>query len=215
MTLLDTLDEVDWAKLSHAYGPATDVPGLLRTLIDPATTRSERKKVQSVLYGNIIHQGTVWSASSKVVPFFVEILLDRSLDLELRRFALQYVRDLSVGEDIEPGQLDPDDYFADVEDPGTWREQDRGTERESEEVLEQMIRVWCKACYEAVESSVPRLVPLLEDPDDELCFDVIDLFAAFPRRAGDTLPALRRLAEDPEADAERRESASETIALLD
>jgi hypothetical protein len=171
--------------------------------------------VQIALYGNVLHQGTVWSASSKVVPFFVEILLDGSIDIELRRFALEYVLDLSVGEDIESGEFDPDEYFADIEDPGTWREEDRGTAREDEEVLAQMVRVWAKACYEAVEARVPQLLPLLEDPDDDLCFKVIGLLAAFPRCANHTVPALRRLAKNPEADSERRESARETIALLD
>lgn len=37
MALLDGLDEVDWGSLHHAYGPATDVPGLLRALVDPAS----------------------------------------------------------------------------------------------------------------------------------------------------------------------------------
>jgi len=27
LTMLDGLDEIDWSKLKHAYGPATDVPG--------------------------------------------------------------------------------------------------------------------------------------------------------------------------------------------
>ena len=183
MALLVGLDDVDWSKLSHAYGPATDVPELLRALIDPATTTAERKRVQRALYGNVIHQGTVWSASSRVVPFFVEIVMDASVDIELRRFSLQYIVDLSVWEDMEAFAFDPDDYFADVEDPGTWREEDRGTERESDDVLQQMVRVWAKACYEAVEASVPRLLPLLQERDDELVSTVRRLLAAFPRCA--------------------------------
>ena len=33
--MLDGLDAVDWSALAHAYGPAADVPGLLRALLDP------------------------------------------------------------------------------------------------------------------------------------------------------------------------------------
>jgi hypothetical protein len=213
MALLDCLDDIDWAKLSHAYGPATDVPGLLRALVDPATTVKERKRLQSALYGNVVHQGTVWSSSSKVVPFFVGIAIDGSIDIELRRFALQYILDLSVDENIEPGDFDPDEYFADVEDPGTWREEDRGTE--DDKVLEQMVWVWAKACYEAVEARVPELLRLVEDPDDDLCFKVLGLLAAFPRCASQTVPALRTLVKNPDADSERRDAAAETIALLE
>lgn len=32
MALLDGLEKVDWSKLHHAYGPAIDVPALLRAV---------------------------------------------------------------------------------------------------------------------------------------------------------------------------------------
>ena len=28
------IDDIDWSKLEHAHGPATDVPALLRALLD-------------------------------------------------------------------------------------------------------------------------------------------------------------------------------------
>jgi hypothetical protein len=37
---LDGLDQVDWAGLEHAYGPATDVPEMLRELADDRPTSS-------------------------------------------------------------------------------------------------------------------------------------------------------------------------------
>ena len=112
MALLEGLDAIDWAKLSHAYGPATDVPDLLRALVH---RKEARERVQHELYGNVIHQGTVWSASSKVVPFFVEILTDGPPDRELRRFCLKYLSDLAGPEAMDsfPSRFDPDDCFAD------------------------------------------------------------------------------------------------------
>jgi hypothetical protein len=218
MALLDRLDEVDWTKVSHAYGPATDVPELLRALVDPDTTDAEHARVRHALYGNLIHQGTVWSASSKAVPFFVEIVMDDSLAIEIRRFALRYLCDLTIGEEIDElvnlGEFDPDEYFANARDPGTWREEDRLRE-EDEEALEQMVRVWAKDCYEAAEANLPRLLPLLEGPNDDLCFTLINLVAAFPRCANHTIPALRSLENDPQVDSERREAVAETLPLLD
>lgn len=78
---------------------------------------------------------------------------------------------------------------------------------------------WCgsrpKACYEAVEATVPQLLRLVEDPDDDLCFKVLGLLAAFPRCASQTVPALRALVENPDTHSERRDAAAETIALLE
>lgn len=33
--MLENLDKINWAELSHAYRPANDVPGLLRQLASP------------------------------------------------------------------------------------------------------------------------------------------------------------------------------------
>ncbi len=37
--MLDGLDDVPWDRLHHAYGAASDVPGLLRELAAPASRR--------------------------------------------------------------------------------------------------------------------------------------------------------------------------------
>lgn len=70
--MLEGLDAVDWASLTHAYGEATDVPGLLRSLLssDPKV----REDAVYELFGNIWHQGTVYSASVAAVPFLYELL---------------------------------------------------------------------------------------------------------------------------------------------
>jgi hypothetical protein len=71
--MLDGLDSVDWASITHAYGEATDVPGLLRSLLsaDPKV----REETVYELFGNIWHQGTVYPASAAAVPFLYELLM--------------------------------------------------------------------------------------------------------------------------------------------
>src|SRR3954447_8244875 len=71
---LDGLDAIDWAGLEHAYGPATDVPGLLRELLvaDPG----RRDKTHWTLYGNIFHQGSRYAASAHAVPFLLALAAD-------------------------------------------------------------------------------------------------------------------------------------------
>ena len=69
--MLEQLDEVAWASLSHAYGSAEDVPDLLRALASP--DRARRERARSELYSNIFHQGTRWEATSYAVPFLLEL----------------------------------------------------------------------------------------------------------------------------------------------
>ena len=68
------LDEIRWDELTHAYGNASDVPGLLRQLAasDPATV----SPALGALFGNIWHQGTVYQATAPAVPFLLELVAD-------------------------------------------------------------------------------------------------------------------------------------------
>lgn len=71
--MLDRLAEIPWKRLRHAFGPAEDVPELLRAL---ETAAAELKGEQSPLWhlcGNIWHQGTVYEATSHAVPFLIEL----------------------------------------------------------------------------------------------------------------------------------------------
>ncbi|MFC3897601.1 hypothetical protein ACFOWZ_39510 [Lentzea rhizosphaerae] len=70
--VLNGLDQVDWARLTHAYGPADDVPDQIRDLVSPDCER--RRKALWALNGNIYHQGTVYEATAHAVPFLLEVL---------------------------------------------------------------------------------------------------------------------------------------------
>ncbi len=70
--MFDGLDDIDWAALTHAYGSAADVPGLLRARAsnDPAVA----EEADGEFFGNIWHQGTVYEATAYAVPYLVELL---------------------------------------------------------------------------------------------------------------------------------------------
>ncbi|BCB91162.1 hypothetical protein Psuf_084750 [Phytohabitans suffuscus] len=72
--MLERLHDVDWARITHAYGPATDVPDLIEDLC--ATDPDRREKARWQLYGNIFHQGTRYEATAYAVPFLLEVLAD-------------------------------------------------------------------------------------------------------------------------------------------
>jgi len=71
--MLDRLDDIPWKRLTHAYGPAEDVPDLLRSLrTAPAEMTGEQSPLWH-LFGNIWHQGTVYEATAYAVPFLIEL----------------------------------------------------------------------------------------------------------------------------------------------
>jgi hypothetical protein len=69
------LDDVDWAGLRHAYGPAGDTPGLLRALVSESPAKREHAVHE--LYGNIFHQGSRYEATAHAVPFLAGLALIR------------------------------------------------------------------------------------------------------------------------------------------
>lgn len=70
--MLEGLDQIAWADLNHAYGSAKDVPDLLRTLCSPDPQL--RRSAHQVLHNALIEQGTIYQATSNIVPFLLEIL---------------------------------------------------------------------------------------------------------------------------------------------
>ncbi|MFB9838204.1 hypothetical protein [Actinoallomurus acaciae] len=68
--MLDGLDDVEWSELSHAYGDAGDVPGLLRRA---ASGGDATEEAFSEIIGCLFHQGTVYSATVAAVPFLTEL----------------------------------------------------------------------------------------------------------------------------------------------
>ncbi|MFE3459926.1 hypothetical protein ACFXKD_20470 [Nocardiopsis aegyptia] len=62
---LSGLDEIDWAALHHAYGPATDVPDMLRGLA------SGDAKAMADFVGAVHHQGDVYDSTVAAVPFLL------------------------------------------------------------------------------------------------------------------------------------------------
>ncbi|WP_424918134.1 HEAT repeat domain-containing protein [Streptomyces sp. wa1064] len=132
------LDAQPWASYTHAYGSAEDVPGCLRALAGDDDAAAE--EAQSELYGSILHQGSVYEASAKAVPF-------------LARIAAAGIRTadalLLIG-GIAEGGTDPDPGPNPGPDPAG-----SGAVRESDEV----------ACRRAVVAQLPLLLASVEHQD--------------------------------------------------
>jgi hypothetical protein len=70
--MLEGLEGIDWGRLSHAYGPAADVPRLIRALAEGS--EEVRNEAIDALFGTIVHQGSVYAATAPAVPFPIELL---------------------------------------------------------------------------------------------------------------------------------------------
>ncbi|MFE6973735.1 HEAT repeat domain-containing protein [Streptomyces sp. NPDC057682] len=68
------IDEVDWASMEHAYGPADDVPGLLQGLASADPVR--REAALDGMYGAVHHQGDVYACTLACIPFLFELVAD-------------------------------------------------------------------------------------------------------------------------------------------
>ncbi len=78
--MLERLDTIDWHSLKHAYGPADDVPELLRSLL--IDDKVVRNKIMHELFSNVTHQGTVYEATIYVVPVLYELLESKATPMK-------------------------------------------------------------------------------------------------------------------------------------
>lgn len=212
------IDAVAWDRLHHAYGPATDVPDLLWSLMNPdraseALRQEAAKHKSSVfdrvryhLWGNVFHQGSVWQASAATVPFFADILLEGPRDPELQAFVVCYLHHLAMSypQDRFPCWFDPDAEFASV----AGQVAPTGEPDYDSDVP---YLIWVRDCYEAVEHHIEAVLPCLESESESVAGEAIALCASFTRVRSLTTPRLRALAA---GDGVRSGWAALSLAIL-
>jgi hypothetical protein len=186
--VLEGLDEVPWERLSHAYGSAGDVPGLLRDL--RASDLAVCEQALTDLFASITHQGTRYPATAPAVPFLAE--LAAASDTPNRHDLLLLLAYAAVGTDWPslPDGVDPARFGDPSYAPGC------GPGRRQDEVP------WARAAYQAVSQEVPQLLGLVDDDDPRLRQASAYLVAWFPRHAAAGLGRLRaRLGAEPDPNA--------------
>ena len=62
-----------WSQLEHAYGCASDTPGLLRQLESHVEDESPEAEPWFSLWSSLCHQGDVYHASFAAVPHILKI----------------------------------------------------------------------------------------------------------------------------------------------
>ena len=167
--MLEGLDKIEWDKLGHAYGPAEDVPDLIRDLASP--DEGVRNDAWHALHGNIWHQGTVYEATAYAAPFFIELL--EAPEVLAKHEILAYLARLSTGTSYKAVHSQSslyDKLYGEEMKTAKWQEE-----------LKNELS-WVERVKFAVEAGRPLYLEFLKDP----AVDVRDNAAYLLTKLNDT-----------------------------
>ncbi|CVL08310.1 hypothetical protein FPRO06_12737 [Fusarium proliferatum] len=186
------LESIDWSQLSHAYGPADDVPQLLKDL--QSTAPEVYKTAFTKCWSNIYHQGSRYSASVEAIPFLYALL--DSPATQDRESLLYLITSLAIGHPnwSVPNGIDVDNWeksIAEIEKP---EYRDRAMEG-------------FKA-YEAVERGLSSILSCLNEDLASMRANAAHALAFFPRQS-----ATSRMALLERLGGETNNNVSATIVL--
>ncbi len=188
--MLERLDEIDWSALTHAYGPATDLPGLIRGLA--AGSLEQMDEALTDLFGNIWHQGTIYPASAAALPFLYELLDAPGVpDPSRVAFLIAAIADGSV---YLTGRI------LDEKQRAMWERilTEQGQTLEDRLAEEQATMA---AVHAGVSAGLPRLARFLDDPEPDVRREVAIALGHHPEHASWLLPRIAEalaVEDDPE-----------------
>ncbi|RZT79083.1 hypothetical protein EV382_2279 [Micromonospora violae] len=203
--MLDGLNDIDWARLGHAYGAADDVPGQLRALRspDPAT----RDEALGDLYTNVFHQGSRFEASAYAVPFLLELLGDPATPDPAAVLGLLSALAIGYDEGVLPEGFPVAEHRRSAEGgrellaakPAPWSGDDESEKEYVEYAYVESLsaadqgRLWAYtelSVYDAVRAGVPVFRTLLTHSDPGVRTGAAYTLAWFPEEADGSVPAL-------------------------
>jgi HEAT repeat protein len=169
------LDDVDWASMHHAYGPAVDVPDLLRGLL--ADDAEVREIALDGLYGAVHHQGDIYDCTIASIPFLLQAVANQ--DVPDRGGILGLLASIG-GADLD-GEEDGEGEGEDAASSWYWS---------------------ARIAHEAVLAGWPTFLGMLADPDPAVRREVPGALLACWEQAAGSLPALQdRLGVEPDPQA--------------
>jgi hypothetical protein len=176
MDHLTGIEDIDWGKWSHAYGPATDVPGCIRALVSQNLDAQVAAKWE--LYGSLWHQGTIYEATVHAVPWLIKVLADPLVD---RAWLVTYIAHIAMGASYKAQHADLD--FIDA----------------STSVYQKQMALeleWVETARASVVAGASMFESLLQDSDPEVRAAALHLFSAIPEVLPAHAEAVRALTHD-------------------
>jgi hypothetical protein len=167
------LEEVDWHSLRHCYGPADDVPNLLRLLL--ADDEQVRQDAWQELSNSLWHQGDVYQATSYAVPFLLRML--QAEDTPEKAGLLAFLQGIATGEPY-------------LTERHTWMEGVLVREGRDFQVEIDLADGYARRAHEAVAEGLDTYLELLGDPDPDTREWAFALLCILPEYADRTVPIL-------------------------
>lgn len=214
--MFEGLDRIDWGRLTHAYGPADDVPGRIRELA--SADAAVRKAGFENLHATICHQGSRYRASAPAVPFLFELL--ETPGAHDRARLVQLLEGLAIGypDWHLPLGFDPDAVFAEAEGLGGEAELERIRAAEPDEEEDDgdlaLVALWQRDAYRAVLGRLGTIRALTGDADRAVRLHAVRALAWFPAAAAGSVGPVRDIARD-HPDPGERANAILCLGLLD
>jgi hypothetical protein len=186
--MLEGLDKIDWKKLEHAYGEASDVPQFIRNLASEDSDLRDQALYE--LYGNIFHQGTRYQATPYAIPFIFELI--RETNVPDKAELIKFTVDLALGypEAYLPKGPNVEDWVIDA---------DQLKEEAKSEDLEDLEDDWLKHIdsfinsYKATLKEIPTYYKCLESEDIDIKIMAIFAIAWFREVAKNSIIKIRDL----------------------
>lgn len=184
------LKAVEWGKLRHSGGRATDLPDMLRALLDPDERQSAYERLRQAVI-----MGVRFPATPPMVPFLIEMLGNPAVPD--RAELLTLLADCAVGNAIAyPYFGENDDFFLlhgfhpDQQYlPTNWREHRMNLFVEQGGVADDYAPM-LRAIYDAVAAGLPLYLTALADDDHDMRLNAAFLLAWFTDRPAEIVPAL-------------------------
>jgi hypothetical protein len=214
--MLERLSSTDWAQTRHFFGPGTDLPDLLRALLDDELAApwlvADARESQSSVFRYTAYRlerdllnGEPGSAAVAVIPFLLE-LVDGDLAPERTAFLITLLHGLAVKRPRMrfPTAFDLSPLLDEAPPPP-----ERDDELENDLVAEGYVVEeeepdprasggfsWALQCYLLVEAALPDFRRRLDEVNDRVVSSAVALLASFPTSAEASIDALRKLALD-------------------
>lgn len=199
--MLEGLDRINWATLTHAHGEATNVPQLLRSLL--SENAEVRMEAFAELHEHIWYQGTVFPASAAAVPFLYELLTNP--DVKDKEGIVSLLACIATGEGILAYEIRTN---GEETCRRTFRERGKSLAVELEQEA-----AWMDAIHCAVSAGLRHMLPYLSMPDVGNNALIAETLGHFPEQASWLLPAIDAVMAS-EADDHVRQVLTESKARL-
>ncbi|PHN02508.1 hypothetical protein [Flavilitoribacter nigricans] len=175
--MLEKLDDIQWERLKHAYGPARDVPTNIRDLASPDAEKSD--KAMYNLYGNIFHQGSRYESTPYAIPFLWELIQEDTVRDKPGIIGLLVNLALGYEDEYLPEGIDVQKFREDLLEREARMTNDQRAYAEKYGYSNSALL----ECYTLVRDGVPLLYECLESGDEELSKAAVYAMAWFPELA--------------------------------